>query len=617
MTADVTTALRPTTHPGRGQGGYTLLELVMVMGLTTLIVAPLTAWMILVVREQPHQRDGMLATAHSDLLRTSFSSDVVVAGAADDYQGAQSDGQWDTWRQPCAGGISHTGRQLVVLLSQAVEPVKVMYTVVDSESADGSELWRSECGANTGTLLEERRVLSGVVDDPGRTRVVCSSPTLANGNPDSPCRQIRLLVDTELGRRVDLSVTRRIDSRSLSVDLSGNFIPVARIQVVTQRRLGPGSQATEVQLSAAGSLDPDGAPDGSDLTYRWELPTGPEGSGAPVDTSHTGVTPTVTLPTAGDYWIRLTVTDTRGATASTYQLVTVANLNPVVVLSASPLTARATVDSVALDASTSHDPDGSIASFNWVVTAALDPAQQRTFSGPVANLVPEAWAVGGLIVELTAVDNNGASSTATTFVEVLAADGTTPPGPTDPSNPPTTVTPGSPVAAATVTVQNATTAVLDASASSGQIVSYQWTLGVLAGTASGQTVTATFPGPGTYYVRLVVTDAQGRTGSWSGQVVLPGTPSAVSNLRTEGPSLRWDPRAGARRYLVDIEATSNGCARSLLNQVVAASENPAYNLPAPLCAGAGTRTLARVGVEGSAGGPISWSEFIDVTGAMP
>ncbi|MEI2700236.1 MAG: PKD domain-containing protein [Microthrixaceae bacterium] len=140
--------------------------------------------------------------------------------------------------------------------------------------------------------------------------------------------------------------------------------------------------------------------------------------------------------------------------------------------------------------------------------------------------MPEAWAIGGLVVELNVLDDDGATSSATTFVEVLAADGTPPTDPTDPTiptDPSTTTVPGSPVARATVTPQSSTVAVLDASASTGDIASYQWTLGLLAGTATGQIANATFPGPGTYAVRLVVTDTQGRTGTWAGQAVLAGS----------------------------------------------------------------------------------------------
>ncbi len=177
--------------------------------------------------------------------------------------------------------------------------------------------------------------------------------------------------------------------------------------------------------------------------------------------------------------------------------------------------------------------------------------------------------------------------------------------------------PGAPVASVAVTPGGGTSVTLDASASQGTIVSWNWTLGLLAGTASGPVVTHSYPGPGTYSVRLTLVDDQGRTGVWTGEVVVPGTIAAPSNVRTVGNDLVWDALPGARRYLVDLESTSNGCARSLLNQVVAASAAPTKALPAALCTGIDTQTRARVGAEGVAGGPISWSGWIDVTGAVP
>lgn len=603
-----------------GQGGATLLEVLLVVAISALLIGPVSAWMLLVLREQPNQRDAMIGTATADLLRAEFPEDVSVAGAADDYQGAQAaGGRWDTWRQECAGAASSTGRPLAVLVSQAVEPVKVQYRVVTESGSGVGALWRVECEADTGVLISEKEVIDDVVDDPARTTVVCSSPTLANGNPDAPCRQIRLLVERDRGRPIELSATRRTDARSLEVDTQGNFLPAAKIRVIEQQWLGGGSQATRVTLSGADSSDPDGAPDGSDLTFRWEVPTGPEGSGAPVDNSRTGVTTQVDLPSAGDYWFRLTVTDARGASNTTYRRVAVANRNPVISLAVTPLTARAEVDTVNLDASGSTDPDGSIAAWSWALSSSDDPAQRATFSTPTVAFTLPTWSIGGLVIELTVTDNSGATAIATSFVEVL--DPLAPPPDLDPGPGPgpdldPEPVPGAPVASVQVTNGGGTSVTLDASGSQGSIVTWAWTLGLLAGTADGPVVTITYPGPGTYTARLSLTDDQGRVGRWTGQVVVPGVTPAPSNLRTVGNLLAWDPVPGARRYLVDVESVANGCARSLLNQVVSASESPSRPLGAALCTGLAASSRARVGTEGVAGGPISWSSWLDVTAAV-
>jgi hypothetical protein len=518
----------------------------------------------------------------------------------------------------------------VVLLSQALDPVKVIYSVVP-DGAGAASLWRTACGANTGVVIEEQELIEGVVDDAALTNATCPSatpattttttppPTTTPATPPDRCRQIQLQVTAQGDRPLELTATRRTDARSLEVDTQGNFLPAAKIRVIEQQWLGGGSQATRVTLSAADSSDPDGAPDGSDLTFRWEVPTGPEGSGAPVDASRTGVTAEVVLPSAGDYWFRLTVTDARGASNTTYRRVVVANRNPVISLSVTPLTARAEVDTVNLDATGSSDPDGSVVAWSWVLSSSVDPAQRATFSTPTVAFALPTWSIGGLVVELTVTDNSGATAIATSFVEVLDPLAPPPdpdPGPDPGPDPDPDPVPGAPVAAVQVTNGGGTSVTLDASGSQGSIVTWAWTLGLLAGTADGPVVTTTYPGPGTYTARLSLTDDQGRVGRWTGQVVVPGVTPAPNNVRTVGNSLVWDPVPGARRYLVDVESVANGCARSLLNQAVSASESPSRPLGAALCTGLASSTRARVGTEGVAGGPISWSGWLDVTSAV-
>lgn len=606
----------------RGQGGYTLLELILVIGISLLIIGPVSAWMLLVMREQPSQRDGMIATARADLLRGVFPEDVAVAGAADDYQGAQpSGGVWDTWRQECIGAVGSSGRRLAVLLTQDADPIKVIYSVAPSRDdgqivAGSSSIWRTECFANTGLLRSEHELVQHVVDDPARTVATCSSSVLANGDPDSPCRQLRLAVVTDSPRPIELSATRRTDARSLVVDTTGNFLPVAKIDVTAQEWLDRGNHDTRIALSGSGSSDPDAVSGGPALTYRWEVPTGPEGSGAPVDSSRTGVTTEVVLSTPGDYWIRLTVTDIKGASNTTYRRVTVANRNPIIGVSITPRTATAGVDTLQMDGSASRDPDGAITGWAWSLTSASDPAQRATFATPTASFPVPTWAIGGLVVELTVTDSNGATAVATSFVEVL--DPLAPPPDPDPDpDPDPEPVPGAPVASVVVNLGSGASVTLDASASQGTITSWAWDLGLLAGTATGPVVSTDYPGPGTYTARLTLVDDQARVGRWTGEVVIPGAMSAPSGVRTAGNALVWDPRPGARRYLVDLESTSNGCARSLLNQIVAPSLSPSKDLPPALCTGTGTRTMARVGVEGSVGGDVAWSGWIDVTSAVP
>ncbi len=127
--------LRASRH--RAQHGYTLLEVLLVVAISGLIIGPLFAWMLLTMRQQPVQRDGMIVSAQAGLLRGNFPRDVTVAGAARAYDptGALADEpgtEWSTWREPCIASAASGGpgvRHLAVLISQGESRVKTIYSV--------------------------------------------------------------------------------------------------------------------------------------------------------------------------------------------------------------------------------------------------------------------------------------------------------------------------------------------------------------------------------------------------------------------------------------------------------------------------------------------------------
>ena len=139
---------------------------------------------------------------------------------------------------------------------------------------------------------------------------------------------------------------------------------------------------------------------------------------------------------------------------------------------------------VALDASGSSDPDGSIASYAWTF------GDGTTGTGATAA---HTYAAGGSYdVTLTVTDTKGATTTKTSTVTVAA--------------------PQDPIAAFTATVTGLGVT-LDASGSSdpdGSIASYAWTFGDGA-TGTGVTATHTYATPGSYDVTLTVTDTSGAT----------------------------------------------------------------------------------------------------------
>ena len=125
--------------------------------------------------------------------------------------------------------------------------------------------------------------------------------------------------------------------------------------------------STTVSLDGSNSFDPDFDP----LSYAWSISTAPTGSTTTI-TNPTGVTATLTPDLAGEYRIRLTVSDGElRATDEVTILVSTTN-EPV----NSPPTANAGLDqtvtagdAAALDGTASSDPDGDTLSYIWMLTS--------------------------------------------------------------------------------------------------------------------------------------------------------------------------------------------------------------------------------------------------------
>ncbi|QIK84194.1 PKD domain-containing protein [Sanguibacter sp. HDW7] len=155
-----------------------------------------------------------------------------------------------------------------------------------------------------------------------------------------------------------------------------------------------------VALDASGSDDPDG----TIASYAWDLGDGQ---------SATGKTPSHTYAADGTYTVKLTVTDDRGATATTSKDVTVAAPPPNVAPTAD-FTSTVTNLGVALDASGSFDTDGTIASYAW----DLGDGQSATGKTPSHTYA----AAGTYTVKLTVTDDDGA--TGVTQKDVTVAEPT-------------------------------------------------------------------------------------------------------------------------------------------------------------------------------------------------
>lgn len=140
-----------------------------------------------------------------------------------------------------------------------------------------------------------------------------------------------------------------------------------------------------------------GDPDGTIAAYGWAFGDG---------TSSTAQNPSHTYTAGGTYPVTLTVTDDKGATGTTSTSVTVTapNQSPTAnfTFSCSGLTCSFT--------STSSDPDGTVAAYNWT----FGDGGTSTAQNP-----SHTYGAGGTYtVELTVTDNRGATASASKSVTV-------------------------------------------------------------------------------------------------------------------------------------------------------------------------------------------------------
>jgi PKD repeat protein len=158
-----------------------------------------------------------------------------------------------------------------------------------------------------------------------------------------------------------------------------------------------------VAVDATASTDPDG----TIASYAWDFGDGSTG---------TGVTATHSYAAPGPYTVTLTVTDNQGATATKSVPVTAtavpANQPPV-----ADFTPKVTNLDLAVDATASTDPDGTVASYAW------DFGDGSTGTGVTATHTYAA--AGPYTVTLTVTDNQGA--TATKRIDVTATAAPVPP----------------------------------------------------------------------------------------------------------------------------------------------------------------------------------------------
>lgn len=294
--------------------------------------------------------------------------------------------------------------------------------------------------------------------------------------------------------------------------------PVARLNISPSTGKAPLS----CTLDGGDTYDPDGRI----VAYQWAVEGRAIGTGRVI--AHT-------FYQAGDYQVRLTVTDDQGQKAQDRQVVVVAgNQAPVARFTASPEAGKAPL-LVALDGGASFDPDGAVRRYDWTFgdgTQAGGPgkAALHTYADP-----------GEYRLVLTVTDDQGLAGSSETRIRVTRTH--------ESDTPPRAELSLSPTQG-----QVPLTVRLDGSASldEGEIRDYRWDFGdgtELHGPSA--VIYHVYEAPGPYTARLTVTDDGGQTDTARADILAEPVPVNESPRAR----LRFSPAQGKAPLVVDFDGS--------------------------------------------------------------
>jgi len=312
---------------------------------------------------------------------------------------------------------------------------------------------------------------------------------------------IDLTVTDEKGKTSSVSETIIVlPPYDVNVGLTATFVASPRSYFVPP---------LTIQFDASGSS----SDEGSIVSYSWNFGDGSTGSRCIV--LHT-------YPSAGSYIVRLTATDSQGATGSITRTIQVSidggvegNIRPSASFTASPTSGTAPL-AVDFDASDSSDPDGSISSYNWSFgdgSTGTGVATSHTYN-----------TAGTYTVHLTVIDGQGGTGSITQIIQVNTSGQN--------ASPIASFTASSTSGVAPLAVD------FDASGSSdldGSIASYNWTFGD-GSNGTGVAIFHTYSIPGIYTARLTVTDNEGATSNAS-QAISVVTQYSPLSFTGHGPQV--------------------------------------------------------------------------------
>lgn len=279
----------------------------------------------------------------------------------------------------------------------------------------------SESGGDTGGIGSITRY-EWDLDNDGTFEVSGPSESIVTGSFDTPGdKQVKLRVWDD-----DLEATGGPESAEATATVHVNFPPVANfIHEPSSPDIGE-----EITFASTSSDEEDGSIDSAD--HVWDLDgDGSFGEVSPGIIDEVGATVTHSFGTAGDREVALRVTDNNGATDELTRTVSVGSTQPVPQPGEpNPQPGEPNADNRSPDASfrvsprsptageevdlisTSSDPDGSIASYQW----DLDGDGQ--FDDGAGAVVTRVFRKGEIEIGLRIVDNRGAADVATRTVTI-------------------------------------------------------------------------------------------------------------------------------------------------------------------------------------------------------
>ena len=313
-------------------------------------------------------------------------------------------------------------------------------------------------------------------------------------------------------RTIRLRVTD--EDGASAVDTDTLFISNARPNASFTVTPNPAQIGATVTFNAGASNDPDGSID----RYEWDL----NGDGIYEMDAGSSATTTQSYATPGTRTVRLRVTDDDGAQATDAESLRI-NARPTPSFTITPNPA-VIGETVAFDAGTSVDSDGTITKYEW----DLDGNGTYDVSGTTPTASRSYATAGARTIKLRVTDNNGATNELT---RPLTVQVTRP-------NAGFSFAPQAPLPGQAIELTSQSTP--SSSPGNPAIESTQWDFNYdptqeFTPDASGATATTSYPTPGTKTVAIKVTETGGGFAIASAQISVNAPPQASFNIAPGSP----------------------------------------------------------------------------------